>query len=343
MKKINVNSNCNGCGICLIVSKYFLENDEGLTEVKRNIVDEADLAQVENVIAQCPTSAIILREDMVSVNDKSAAIKNIISELKKSLNVVNIPRVKEKDMSFDIDKYTFPYPTSPNEITTDYKSEMSAKSGAKEDFNRLVYGEAARNTLITKILVEQKVATCSQYYTLTADERSFYFNENKKIEKILESCLLDISGVIDKPLSIKVDWTKVKCFPRKDNLSYVFLEQFPKNTGFMESIWKYVRDLGPTTLSDYVDYMDFDYFEAFAGFGLFDRVKTKKEWNFKDFRKATDEFYTDLKRAFQYESDDIARYLAEMANNVINDYKEHLKKIIKDKLDEIKESVKAYL
>ena len=147
MKKINVNSNCNGCGICLIVSKYFLENDEGLAEVKRNIVDEADLAQVENVIAQCPTSAIILREDMVSVNDKSAAIKNIISELKKSLNVVNIPRVKEKDMSFDIDKYTFPYPTSPNEITTDYKSEMSAKSGAKEDFNRLVYGEAARNTL----------------------------------------------------------------------------------------------------------------------------------------------------------------------------------------------------
>lgn len=65
MEKIKVNSDiCIGCGLCVSQNEeYFEFNDEGLSKVKKEMVNENDKKDLLNIIETCPVSAIVIEDE----------------------------------------------------------------------------------------------------------------------------------------------------------------------------------------------------------------------------------------------------------------------------------------
>ena len=64
MEKLRVTDSCIGCGLCVSQNdKYFEFNDEGLSSVKKEVVDEGDKAELLNIIESCPGEAIVIEEE----------------------------------------------------------------------------------------------------------------------------------------------------------------------------------------------------------------------------------------------------------------------------------------
>ncbi len=61
MKKITVNENCIGCGMCVAIDPEHFDIIDGLSCVisEKNL----DTAELENAITSCPTSAIVLDDE----------------------------------------------------------------------------------------------------------------------------------------------------------------------------------------------------------------------------------------------------------------------------------------
>ncbi len=64
MEKLKVNEGCIGCGLCVNSNdKYFEFNDEGLSSVKQENVDEEDKKDLLNIVESCPAGAIVIEEE----------------------------------------------------------------------------------------------------------------------------------------------------------------------------------------------------------------------------------------------------------------------------------------
>ena len=64
MEKLRVTDSCIGCGLCVSQNeKYFEFNDEGMSKVKQEIIDEGDKPELLNIVESCPGEAIIIEEE----------------------------------------------------------------------------------------------------------------------------------------------------------------------------------------------------------------------------------------------------------------------------------------
>lgn len=64
MEKLTVKEGCIGCGLCVSSNeKYFEFNDEGLSSVKQEVVDEEDKKDLLNIVESCPAGAIVIEEE----------------------------------------------------------------------------------------------------------------------------------------------------------------------------------------------------------------------------------------------------------------------------------------
>lgn len=74
--KVKVNQEaCIGCGACVaIADEVFDINDNGLSEVKVDIVSEENKEKVQEAIDSCPTAAIeeVKAEENVEAEEKAA-------------------------------------------------------------------------------------------------------------------------------------------------------------------------------------------------------------------------------------------------------------------------------
>jgi ferredoxin len=63
--KVAVNrGRCTGIGICESISPaYFEVGDDGVLVLVREIVDEADRAEVEEAVRACPAAALTMVDD----------------------------------------------------------------------------------------------------------------------------------------------------------------------------------------------------------------------------------------------------------------------------------------
>lgn len=61
MKKLNVNENCIGCGMCAAIDPEHFEIVDGLSQVTNS--DNLDSKDLENAISSCPTAAIEIIEE----------------------------------------------------------------------------------------------------------------------------------------------------------------------------------------------------------------------------------------------------------------------------------------
>lgn len=60
MKKLQVNENCIGCGMCIAIDPEHFTFDEGLSKATNS--ENLDSEQLKNAIESCPTGAIELTE-----------------------------------------------------------------------------------------------------------------------------------------------------------------------------------------------------------------------------------------------------------------------------------------
>lgn len=65
MEKLKINNDvCIGCGLCVSQNEeYFEFNDEGISSVKKETVDEKDKKELLNTIESCPVGAIVIEEE----------------------------------------------------------------------------------------------------------------------------------------------------------------------------------------------------------------------------------------------------------------------------------------
>lgn len=65
MEKLKVNSDiCIGCGLCVSQNEnYFQFNDEGMSSIKKEDVEEADKKELLNIVESCPVGAIVIEEE----------------------------------------------------------------------------------------------------------------------------------------------------------------------------------------------------------------------------------------------------------------------------------------
>lgn len=61
MKKLNVNENCIGCGMCVAIDPEHFEIVDGLSNAISN--DNLESSDLDNAISSCPTAAIEVEEE----------------------------------------------------------------------------------------------------------------------------------------------------------------------------------------------------------------------------------------------------------------------------------------
>lgn len=61
MKKLNVNENCIGCGMCVAIDPEHFEIVDGLSSAISN--ENLESSDLDNAISSCPTAAIEIEEE----------------------------------------------------------------------------------------------------------------------------------------------------------------------------------------------------------------------------------------------------------------------------------------
>lgn len=333
MSKIRIENTCNGCGCCFILNKYIREDENGLAkQIVGLLIDPNDETKVQEICELCPCNAIVFEKQE---QNQKEYIRNLVKELKNELSSFSVPRLDHNNAPFVVSKYSFDFPSSQKEITTDFKTKSSARAAAKNEFDNLVYGASARNAQITRIIMDYKAKYANLYCHLENDDRSFYYQTNKEIEQKLES----FAKIYESATGTKLPsgWTKISVFPDKNSIMFIGLQDYPKYDSVNDQIWNYIRDLGPTSLDDYVDYMTFDCFDWGDG-GFFDSLFAAKDWTFSGFDNATDEFIKDMMRAFNYYKSNIENSFHFYVNCVLEEYETQMREVLLSKVSLLKVS-----
>lgn len=340
MKQISVNENCSGCGLCIVNCHYLQENAEGNAEpVYGKAIQDNDMESVKKIIAECPEHALQIVEKG-STNKKGAAgVADIISALKNQCKSFVVKKVSNSDVKLDSKDYCIPIPSSSKEYRRDYTSESSAKSAAKDEFNRLCYSETAFRPMIKKVFVEYKVNVLKPYYTCTDTEDSVYYSYNQQIRKLLSDTYAEIGEVIGGNNKVPESWKNFSVYLKEKDLSIEVLKEFDErstSSGIISSL----KDLSSTSLSDYVSDMDFDYDETYAGEGLFGKTKYKNMWYFNNFREAAKSFIDDLVWAIGHTSSDIEDGAVSSVNYALDTFEKKVKEELGAKISDLEKYVK---
>lgn len=336
MKRINVNRNCSGCGLCIVNCNYLQENAEGNAEpVVGKAIQDKDMKNIKKVIAECPENALQIIETS-STNKKGAAgVAEIISTLNNKCNGFTVKKVSNNDVRLNIKDYYIPTPVSVKEYRGNYTSESSAKSAARDEFSRLCYSETAYRPMIKKVFVEYKVNVLKPYYTCTNTQNSIYYAYNQQIRKLLSDTYAEIGEVLGRNNKVPESWKDFSVYLKERDISIEVLKEFDERST-SSGIISALKDLGGTSLSDYVEYMDFDYDETYAGEGLFGKTKYKNMWYFNNFQEAAQSFINDLSWAIGHMSSDIEDRVVQNINYALSKFENIVKDELKAKIEELK-------
>lgn len=340
MKQISVNRNCSGCGLCIVNCHYLQENAEGNAEpVAGKAIQDKDMENVKKVIAECPENALQIVETG-STNKKGAAgVAEIIATLENKCNSFAVKKISNSDVRLNSKDYYIPIPSSSREYRRDYTSESSARSAAKDEFNRLCYSETAYRPMIKKLFVEYKVNVLKPYYTCTDTEDSTYYAYNQQIRKLLSDAYAEIGEVLGGNNKVPESWKEFSVYLSERDFVIEALKGFDeRSTG--SGIISAMKDISYTGLNDYVDCMDFDYDETYAGEGLFGKTKYKNMWYFNNFHEAAKSFIDDLSWAIGHMSSDIEEGAVDNVNYALGEFEKKAKESLKAKISELEQYVK---
>lgn len=335
MKKIKVNENCSGCGICVVNCSYLRENIDGNAEfIAGASIAAKDMDAVKKVVAECPQHALEI-VDIRSTNKLGAAgVKDVVSMLKKNAENFRVSRIKSNDVKLDIKKYTISVPFTQKEYKSDYSSRSSAKSAAKDEFYRLCYSENAYRPMLKKVFVEYKVNVLKPYYTCIDTEGSVYYKYNRQIREMLAAAFAEITDLLGEN-KIPEDWKFFSVCLSEKEWPIPILAEFDEQST-CSGIIANMKEMGKyTSLNWYVDLMDFEEEKTYVGEGMFGSSKYKTKYYFKDFYKAANEYVNDLMNSVNSMSKDIADTAVRAVNSALELFEKTIKSELFNKISEL--------
>lgn len=338
MKQIKVNSNCDGCGLCVVNSLYLQENEEGYAQpILGKAIKDSDISDLEKVINNCPQKAISIVETGQATQSGKAGVKQIIESLKRKCNSIVVEKVKSPDIEFNTKKYKIQAPFSIKG-REQYSSESSARSAAKDEFKRLCYSEYAYEPLLKKVFVEYKVQVLKPYYDNEDVPESAYYKYNELVRKQLTDAYVEINTLIGEG-KLSKSWKEFFVYLKsKEDVEIELLKEFDtasRNSGIISEL----KSLSGTSLDSYVDEMDFDYDEIYVGESFFGNSKYKKVWYFNDFNEAVKSFIDDLNWAVGFKSDEITDKAVSLVNSALDNFEKKLKKEYMKKIEELEKLI----
>lgn len=337
MKQIKVNSKCNGCGLCIVNSVYLKENDDGNAQaIPGKAIKSSDLDAMKKIVTDCPEGALEIIETGTA-NTGKAGVNDVINALKKQCEAIKVDSISSANVKLNVEDYRVSAPYSIKENRRDYTSESSARSAAKDEFNRLCYSENAYRPIIKKVFVEYKVNVLKPYYNCQDEPDSAYYKYNEMVRKYLADAYAEICDLVGEN-KVPSTWKNFSFYLKEKDWSIQILKEFDERST-SSGIITALKDLSNTSLSDYVSYMDFDYDEEYAGEGLLGKTKYKNMWYFSGFNSAAKSFMDDLTWAIGYMSSDIEEAAVEQVNFAFKTFEEELKKEFSNKIEELKKYV----
>lgn len=341
MKQISVNTNCSGCGLCVVNCKYLKENSEGNAEpVEGKVIKQEDIESVKKVIAECPENALQIIETGSTNKKGVAGVREIIADLKNKCSNFSVTKITNSDIRLNSKDYDIPIPISGKEYRRDYTSESSAKSAAKEELNRLCYSETAYRPMLKKVFVEYKVNFLKPYYTCTDTEDSAYYTYNQQIRKLLSEAYAEIEEVLDGNHKVPESWKDFSVYLKGKDISIEILKEFDKrstNSGIIADL----KDRGEyTRLNWYANNLEYDYDEIYVGEGLFGKSKYKNMWYFSGFSEGAKEFIDDLKDSIDSMSDEIEAGAVSNVNYALETFEKKVKDELGAKISELENYIK---
>ena len=338
MKKVEVSSNCSGCGLCVVNSHYLQENDEGYAQpVPGKAIKDSDIDAVEKVVSECPEKALSIIEMGKATVSGKGGVAQVIEALKKQCESISVKKIGSSDVRLRVKDYNISVPYSDKEYRSNYTSKSSAKSAAKDEFNHLCYSEHAYRPLIKKVFIEYKVNVLKPYYTCDDVPESAYYQYNEIVRKQLAEAYAEICVLVGEE-KLQKTWTEFSVYPKSKDWSIEALRDFDERST-SSAIMSSLKDIPYTGLNDYVSDMDFDYEEKYVGEGLFGKWKFKDMWYFSGFRSAAERFIDNLIWAIDYRSSDITDGAVVNINSAFKSFEEELKKAYMSKIDELKKLI----
>ncbi len=339
MKQIKVNQKCSGCGLCIMNSSYLEEDLEGnAVPVPGLAIKEGDLEAVKKLVSECPEKALQIKETGVAAKPGIAGIQDIIADLNKKCNQLSVKQITSSDVRFNVKDYPLAIPHSNKEYCREYTSESSARSAAKEEFNRLCYSESAYRPLLKKVFVEYKVHVLKPFYICQDVPDSFYYEYNEKIRAYLNDAYAEICGLIGND-RIPESWKNFSLYLSEKEWSIEALRNFDDRSD-KSGIFTYLKSLPHSSFNDYVEYILYDYDKRYVGEGLFGKSKYIKMWYFYGLNDRINEFIQHLTWAFNYRADEIEEAATNFINSALKSFEEMLKKEFNLKILKLQELVK---
>lgn len=342
MKKVNISSDCIGCGLCSLQSNYILENDEGFAKpVTWKFIEETDQQIIIEMINQCPVNAIDIVEGGRSVHRELKGVYELIEFLKKHRDEYCVEKISKYDVKIDGKKYYIPYPSSKLEYKYNYNSENNAHNAAKDEFTNLCSSTSATDVIVKKIFAEYKVITLKPYYTFD-NELSVYKKYNYEIETLLKEILCEATMLLNYELMTDIAWTEFDYYPNKYNDAITSLVEFDN----MSTVWcsksKLVNNGYVREIDDYLCKMSIDCSTKLEGTDKKGNFQYSKSYCFSGFNLAAMKYVDDVRDSVIKEFGDFYENVASRINWALIEYESVVKRELDRKITQFEMACRQY-
>lgn len=373
MKKYAISSDCNACGICMVMTDLLVEDDSGHAQpAKKGYIHDEEMNRARTIVSQCPMKAISIVELSASgkseiLVDDTAAQKKLIAKsksvpngkknlhtsnnvevelqklpdlLEKGFDKVKIPDIKKSDVAFDAKKYYIGCPYPQGELRYDYSSEEKAIRAGLAEFNRIAYSQYRKFNL--SVFVQYKLDKLKPFYSLEAD--GFIEKLNRKYSDLLQSFIDEAESLSNGKIKFPENFAEFEAYPggSKQNAKdiYLYALEHYDDQSVSSGVMHEFHDRSYTNLDDYATYFDTDDTETYDGKGFFGGDKYSYKYCYRGVQKAVDEFIKDLKESMNYV--DIDEFAFDKVNGAVNAYKEDAKNKFAQKLQTFRDLLKSY-
>lgn len=329
-KKLVINGKCIACGLCIDCS-YISETSDGTIEIKGSgIVDEKDEEDVNKIIELCPENILALKE----IESKSKS--QIEEDIKKAIAEFKLDVPDRKEFDYDTEKAHIGLPFAiPGDGRFIYSSESKARSAAKSEIDRSLYSK--RDSVIKNIINDYRSEKLSMYYDYKEVDSNFYYNANKKAQKVLDKILESIQS-LEADIAIPGSLTKIDARP-------------DRKSGYVDGIGEYLLYASGAVLAElddpslyglnaYVDYADIEEMDTYET-GRRGKLKEVQKYCYTNTYQVSNEITSDLKSALKWGFDEkvIDRAYSSIPG-IVQNYESILKNELNNKVRELKELIK---
>jgi ferredoxin len=326
-KKIAVNEQCIGCGLCL--SSSFLEEDSdgNAKAVGMGILTLEQEQEAKELMKNCPGNAIIL-EDFAqkNKNDLIQLLDNKPSEFQ-----LEVP--PKETFSFDAKSVVIALPLDTgNEYQYEYSSYKKALEAGKEVIRKNMFSN--RVGIVQDIIGDYLTRNFHGYIEYKEVESNFYYAANLQAQKILNEMIGELSGSMPDT-AIPDRLKEISTRPHEDKNGFGL---GALSGGLMNVAGDIVGELSGKSysLDSYADDLDYESMETYTT-GAFGKQKTVEKYCYTGVRKAYEDIAGDIRSALSWGFDDnVIKPSYDSVEYITGQYEKKLKEELKEKAEQLK-------